>query len=335
MQPPPQVAPPQLAPPSPYGQPNPYVPAPAPVLAGPIGGGAPAPVPAPRPAPPPEPARAGTTTASGWRGILLSAALGVVNPGSAAVADRERRVLATVRGRQPGPQVVALIGARNRVGTSTTAAGLALTLGALRRESVLLMAVVAGGASIGERLTGQRAPSTADVRQVGGGMVDPLAGPSGVHVIDAAPYNTPLDRTATAEMLDNSRDKYPFTIVDAATNVEDAGATSIARADRIVLVTLGTQEGLGAAQAALGRLRPRVAGADRPGLVLAVMLPPGQGRGTVEASADHLAQVVGGSAVLVPYDESLATGSRLSAALMSPETRRGYLDLAAAVTART
>ncbi len=259
----------------------------------------------------------------------------MVNPGSAAVADRERRVLATVRGRQPGPQVVALIGSRNHVGTSTTAAGLALTLGALRRENVLLMAVVAGGASIGERLTGRRAPSTADVRQVGGGMTDPLAGPSGVHVIDAAPYTTPLDRTATAEMLDNSRDKYPFTIVDAAANLEDAGATAIARADRIVLVTLGTQEGFGTAQAALGRLRPRVAGADRPGLVLTVLMPPDASRGSIESSAEQLAHAVGGTVVLIPYDESLASGRRLSPALMSAESRRGYLDLAAAVTART
>ncbi|WP_163573738.1 hypothetical protein [Fodinicola feengrottensis] len=251
---------------------------------------------------------------------MSSVVFGIVNPGSAAVAERERRVLATVRGRQPGPQMVALIGAGNRVGTSTTAAGLALTLGALRRENVLLMAVVAGGASIGERLSGQRAPSTADVRQVGGGMVDPLMIPSGVHVIDAAPYNNPLSRTATAEMLDNSRNKYAFTVVDAATNVEDAGMTSIARADRVVVVTLGTPQGLGAAQGALGRLRPRVGTPMQPAVVLTVLLPPGGSRASVQSSADQLAAAVGGIAVLVPYDPALATGGRLDPGGLTPRT---------------
>lgn len=300
------------------------------VLAGPIAG-PPGGVPAPRPAPAPA-GQLGGGGVTGWRGTLLSIVFGIVNPGSAAVAARERRVLATVRGRQPGPQLVALIGAGNRVGTSTTAAGLALTLGALRRENILLMAVVAGGASIGERLSGQRAPSTADVRQVGGGMVDPLMIPSGLHVIDAAPYNTPLTRSATAEMLDNSRNKYPFTVVDAATNVEDAGMTSIARADRVVLVTLGTPQGLGAAQAALGRLRPRVGTPMQPGVVLTVLMPPGANRSSVQSSAEQLAQVIGGIAVLVPYDPALAAGGRLDASQLTPDTRRGYLDLAAAIT---
>jgi MinD-like ATPase involved in chromosome partitioning or flagellar assembly len=164
-------------------------------------------------------------------------------------------------------------------------------------------------------------------------MVDPLMIPSGVHVIDAAPYNTPLTRSATAEMLDNSRNKYPFTVVDAATNVEDAGMTSIARADRVVVVTLGTPQGLGAAQTALGRLRPRVGTPMQPGVVLTVLMPPGASRSSVQSSAEQLAQAIGGTAVLVPYDPALAAGGRLDASRLTADTRRGYLDLAAAITA--
>lgn len=286
-----------------------------------------APGPAPAEAPPD---RYDIVVPAGWRRLARAVTFGVATPGAAQAMAAERRLVKRARTRQREPKVVALLAGKGGVGTTTTALGMALTLAALRNDPAVLVDARAGASSLARRVGDRPAPTTlevtGDATEVA--AVPPLALPSGLHIVDGAPWHSPPSRAEFVRLLDQLPARFPFTLVDIGNETADAARGALALASRVVLVTSPTVDALEGVRTALAR----IVQANPAALASVVIALVCRSRRSHWPVAHRLTGELGLSHVVcVPYDRSLALGQQVAPTRMRPATREAYLTLAAHV----
>lgn len=270
----------------------------------------------------------GGTVPSGWRRVARAASLGLIGLDGAAAAHRERALLADLQTRQHRPRSVAFLSSKGGVGVTTTAAGVALTLAAIRRDRTVLVDVRTGTDSLGRRLVGRPAPSITELS--GPGAEAPLAAGAYLSIVDGATWHAPVGRGELLNLLADLRDSHPFTILDGGNDSGDATHAAVGRADQIVLVTSASADAVDATRLALGRIyQTHPMSLER--LVIAVVcLSPRSYRRTARALRSSLG-TQRASLVPVPYDRRLARGGRIELDAVQPATRESYLAIAASI----
>jgi MinD-like ATPase involved in chromosome partitioning or flagellar assembly len=287
-----------------------------------------------------------------WQRLLRAATFGLAQPGAAAAMDRERLLVARVRARRADPRVVGFVAGKGGVGTTTTAAGVALTLGALRTDGTVLVGARHATASLGRRLTGQPAPGVGDLvagagstgswarsdhgsgRQPGPERAErasqqsaeaatgPLPVSAALGVVDGPAWASPIPPTVLLSALEGLRRQKAFTVADVGDDALMNGHAVLGRADQVVLVTTASADAVEATRHVLDRLGP----AARP-IVACVCVTPWQSPRT----ARRLRAVFGvpdERVVVVPHDPALAAGGQLGLAHLRPATREAFLCLA-------
>jgi MinD-like ATPase involved in chromosome partitioning or flagellar assembly len=252
------------------------------------------------------------------RAAVREVGWGMVNPAAAATMARHRALIRQARKRHRQPHLVAVLAGAGGVGTTTTAAGIGLTLAALRTDRTLLVDPGAGAAPLSQRLAGGRGPGPTPVRDL--------------EVVDGARWHEPASGADPDALPGHLADGNEVVVLDVG-NAPGAGAHAAVRhAGRIVIVS-GTGPGaVASVRAALDRLHR--SGPAPPGVVLAVVrLSRRRCRGSVRAMRRVLDAAGVGPAVVVPYDPSLAAGEALDPRRWRPATRQAYLTLAALVSA--
>ncbi|MPZ27659.1 MAG: hypothetical protein GEV12_14930 [Micromonosporaceae bacterium] len=264
-----------------------------------------------------------------WRQAVRAATLGLLEPQAAAAVEQERVLVARVRVRRPEPRLIAFLGGKGGVGTSTAAAGVALTLASLRGDTTALVSARSGAGSLGQRLLGQPAPPVP-------ALVDgePAPPPLWVHdhlaVVDGSPWHSPTPRDSLLKLLEQLRSQHPLTIVDVGNDLGEPAEAALGRADQIVLVTGASQDALAATRTALSRVHQ--IDPFRLGTVVVALtcLSERQYRRTAHRLRTELGLQ---SARVVPigFDPWLAAGDRIDPARMRVTTRQAYLQIAGMV----
>jgi MinD-like ATPase involved in chromosome partitioning or flagellar assembly len=256
---------------------------------------------------------------------LLS--LGVVRGGVAEAAELERLLIEAVR--VPlHRRVVGVLAGTGGAGATTTAAGVATTLAALRDEPVVLLDGQAGSASLAGRVPGlgghrTPAPTVWDVA-VDGERAAPLLTPGGLGLVDAAPRRAGRERYL-GRALDVLGEQHPLAVMDLG----DDAAELAGLADRVLVVTTPAAAAVDGATRLLERLWR--ADPDRVAAVAVVCPHPSAHRRLVRRLHEELSADVA-RVVVVPYDAALRDGGAFEPARLRPATREAYLALAALAT---
>jgi MinD-like ATPase involved in chromosome partitioning or flagellar assembly len=262
----------------------------------------------------------------GWRRVARAVTHGLLRPDAAAEVERERELVARARIRRPEPRMIAFLAGKGGVGTTTTAAGVAVTLAILRNDPTALVSARSGTGSLGRRLAGRPAPPVPALAGAG-----PAAAPLRVHgnlaVVDGSPWHTPTPRGTLLQLLAELRDQHPITVVDVGNDLGEPAQGALGRADQIVLVTSASQDAVAATRTALSRVH-QVDPFRLASLVVAVTcLSERQYRRTARRLRAELGVAVP-RVVPVGFDPWLATGDRLDPARLRPATREAYLRIA-------
>lgn len=250
-------------------------------------------------------------------------ALSRLLPTGTAQLAREREWSATVSRNPVTHRVVACVAGSGGVGTSTVAAGLALTVAALRPGEVALAGAGTGAASLGLRVAGVTAPSAA---QFATGTAEPLRS-SGLSVVDGAPWDTPLTRPTLVRLITDLREDCAFAVLDVGNDAGETGHGALARVDGVVVVTTDAPDAMASAERTLARVRDIDPARARDAVAAVVALRRRRRRVTPQTL---LARTVN-----VPWDPGLDGGAPLHIDGLRPRTRAAFLELAAALFAGT
>lgn len=273
----------------------------------------------PAPQPPPD-----------WRHHLRATALGVLQPGAASAVEREQDLVAQVRTRRPEPRTVAFLAGKGGVGTTTTAAAVALTLATLRSDSVALVSARSGTGSLGHRLAGAPAPAVASLAS---GQATQLGrAHDRLAVVDGSPWYSPTRAQELRRLLSELRVGHPLTLVDVGNDLGEAAQTGLTDADQVVVVTTASHDAVDATRVALSRVHQADPFRLSTVVVALTSLHPRQSRRTARRLRLALGPV-SPLLVPVPYDPALATGHPLELGHARPATREAYLRLAGLVAA--
>lgn len=275
----------------------------------------------------------GLVVPAGWRRLVRATTFGLLAPGAADAVERERHLVARVRTRQTGSRMIAFIAGKGGVGTTTTAIGVALTLATLRNDATVLVDSRSGTGSVGRRVVDVPAPTTTDL--IGSpAQRTPLAKHSHLHLVDAPPWHSPVDRAGLLHLLENLRADYQFIALDVGNDMSEAAHGTFARSDQVVVVTAAAADALDATRIALGRIQQvdpyRLATA-----VIAVVCPTGHHHRAAARALRTDLGVEKSRIVAVPFDPYLVSGRRFHADRLRTATREAYLHLAALVTELT
>lgn len=265
---------------------------------------------------------------AGWRRTVRAVSFGVIQPGAAGVIQRERRLVAQVRARRPEPRVIAFLAGKGGVGTTTTAAGVALTLASLRNDTAALVSARSGAGSLGQRLPGRPAPTAGGVTAADPDHPDqPQWTRDSLAIFDGSPWHTPTPRGVLVQLLEDLRERHPLTLVDIGNELSETAHGALGRADQIVLVTTASQDALASTRVALSRVH-RV---DPYRLATVVVALTCLHRRQYRRTARRLREELGQSStriVPVPFDSGLTTGGQLDLTRTRPATREAYLRIA-------
>jgi MinD-like ATPase involved in chromosome partitioning or flagellar assembly len=247
--------------------------------------------------------------------------------GSARVAH-EHELSTMVRRAQGSPRVAAFVAGKGGVGTTSTAAGVALALGTLVPGQVALADTRTGTPSLGRLLGGAAAP---DAGAYAAGAVEP-AQVAGVAVVDGAPWDTPLGRPTLARVVADLRLDFAYTLLDVGADGSDIGHGALARSDRAVVVTTAAPDAMSAAENTLDRLYK----IDRALAESAIVAVTGVGRlGRLgrrdrRDRRDRLGRWRPNERVVrVPWDDALAENGVVDIERLRRPTRAALLELAA------
>jgi MinD-like ATPase involved in chromosome partitioning or flagellar assembly len=265
----------------------------------------------------------------GWRRAARAVTFGLVTPGAAVAVERERALTARVRARRRAPRLTAFVAGKGGVGTTTTAAGVSLTLAALRHDATTLVDPRHGTGSLGRRLAGQPAPTVAQLADSRPGLpgLDPLRVRGALGVVDGAPWHSPATLAELSALLDRLRDGCGFAVVDLGNDVSEVADSVLVRADQAVVVTTSAHDAVESTRVALLRVRqiePRLIGTA---VVAIACLTASQHRRT----ARRLRAALGlpeQRIVAVPFDPVLAAGGPVEPARLRPASREAFLLLA-------
>jgi MinD-like ATPase involved in chromosome partitioning or flagellar assembly len=263
-------------------------------------------------------------------GLLGTFARGLLTPDAAEGVAGEHEVVAAVRTRQTQRRVVAFVAGKGGVGTTTVAAAVGTTLSALREDDTALVDLGTGTPALSSAFGAQPGPRARDLLRGDSSMV-PTRSPAGLALVDASPWDAPLRRAETGPVLDVIGADHAFTLLDIGADPGEAGRAGLARADLVVVVTGTGDWGASATRTALQRLED----VDPFALdsVLHVVVSPTQP--AHERLRVALAESVGtdvARTVILPPDESLASGRPYDPASVSPALRAAVLRLAAAIS---
>jgi MinD-like ATPase involved in chromosome partitioning or flagellar assembly len=266
----------------------------------------------------------------GWRSLVRAVTFGLAAPGAAAAIEREQLLVARVRTRQSGSRMIAFIAGKGGVGTTTTAIGVALTLATLRTDTTVLVDARSGTGSIGRRVADMPAPNTADLTDASNRAAAVSAKGHGLRLVDAPPWHSPVSRGRLVHLLEDLKEDFAFTTVDAGNDLGEAAYAAFARADQIVIVAGTNTEALDATRVALGRVEQvdpyRVHTA-----IVAVVCLNARGYRSVARTLHGELGLERYRIVAVPFDPALVTGQRFQMSRLRPSTREAYLRLAGSV----
>jgi MinD-like ATPase involved in chromosome partitioning or flagellar assembly len=267
--------------------------------------------------------------AGGWRAAVRAATRGLVAPAAAPAVERERGLVARVRQRRPEPRVIAFLAGKGGVGTSTTVAGVALTLASLRGDRTALVSARSGTGSLGRRLRGAPAPPVPALAGTGPGAA-PLWAHERLAVVDGSPWHTPTPPAALVRLLGLLRDQHPHTLVDVGNDLGEPAEVALRRADQVVLVTAASRDAVAATRTALSRVHQVDPFRLATVVVAVVCLSERQHRRTARGLQAQLG-LRPARVVPVGFDPWLAGGDRIEPARLRPATRQAYLELAGLV----
>ena len=260
--------------------------------------------------------------AAGQRGASVGG-VARLRPVGRGRLERERNWASTVGQRLSGPRVVAFVAGKGGVGTTTTAAGVALTLATFWPAEVALADLRTGADSLGRRLGGIAAPHAADYAA---GSLEPLR-TAGVTVVDGAPWDTPLTRPTLSRVITDLREDHLFTVLDVGDDAGDIGHGALARVDRVVIVTSLALDAVSAAERTIGRLD----GIDAELARTAVVAQTGVRKLSRRPARARPALPWAGTVVQLPWDAALDDSVGLNMQQWQRPTRAAYLELAAAL----
>jgi Mrp family chromosome partitioning ATPase len=168
-----------------------------------------------------------------------------------ALQKTPERALRAAVGRRPDePRVVAFVSTKGGVGTTSTAAGVALALAEVWPLKVALADTRTGTASLGQLLSG--AP-VQDAMTFAAGIIE-LTRPAGLTIVDSAPWDMPLSRPMLARIVNDLVEHHLFTLLDVGHGGTEVGQAALARADRVVVVTTGGAEAASGLESITARL---------------------------------------------------------------------------------
>ena len=348
-QPPPVEHPRVLA--EPPAGPDPVVPRQEPSLSRPLGSGpdavwASAPVPLPVLAPAPveidvEAVEATLQRAAdryedvvpaGWQRAMRAVTLGLITPGTAASVESERELVTKVRARRREASVTAFLSGKGGVGTTTVAAGIGLTLSALRHDNTVLVDLRLGPALLGRRMLGRTGTSLSDLAAipVEGELPELLRLGGALAIVDAASMHAPLTSVQTGRALQLLRSGYAFTLADIGNDHAESGQSTLDKADAVVVVTTASQDAVLSAHIALERVRNSAPQLLPNVTVALVSLTDRQHRRTARRLRDQLRLAIH-RIIPVPFDPALAAGASVNLTRLRPSTREAFVRLAAFV----
>jgi MinD-like ATPase involved in chromosome partitioning or flagellar assembly len=278
------------------------------------------------------PETTGLLAPASWRRMVRAVTFGLVSPGAAAAMQRERSLVTRVRTRQSGSRLIAFVAGKGGVGTTTTAIGVGLTLATLRTDDTVLVDARAGTGSLGRRLSDVPAPTTIDLG-TGPNRPNPAANRRGLHVVDAPPWHSPIHRAQLVGLLEDLREEYPFTAVDAGNEASEPAYAALARADQVVIVTAASRDALDATRVALGRIQ-QVDPYRVPTAVIALVCTTARGYRPVARALRRDLGLEQYRIVVVPFDRGLVAGYRFDPDRLRPATREAYLRIAALLADR-
>jgi len=293
------------------------------------------------PVPPPEyltePLEDATTThkivlPERWHRIIRAFTLGLVKPGAAEAIERERRLMARIRTRRREPVIVAFVSGKGGAGTTTTAAGIGLSLAANRTDNITLVDARCGTSSLGRRLAGRPAPSTAQLSEPEDAPPQnllPLRTRGLLGLVDAPPWHMPISPARVIHVLDRLRVSQALTLVDIGADLTQTAQAVLGRADQIVLVTTTSQDAIDAARTALGRIWQEAPHRLNTIIVAIACLTSNQYRHTLRKLRAEPGLT--SRTVAVPFDPALSAGGPLDPSDLRPATREAFLSLAALV----
>lgn len=295
------------------------------------------PYPHPPPGPPPRP-----RPARGWRRVVLSATLGLVNLGPSPAEREETAYEAAIRSMPNGSYKVGVLG-KGGVGKTTVAASVGSVFAALRRaDHVVAVDADTAFGRLGSRIdpratssywdlaADQSMQSFADISsRVGANAAglyvligEPAAG--GRRTLDAALYRE------AALRLDRH---FTISIIDCGSTMDSPVTQEALRdLDALIVVSSPWADGAGAAAKTMEWLADRGQGGLLQRSV--VVLNDSDGHADKRTRSALTAQFVqhGQAVVEVPFDPHLRPGGVIDlTSEMAPATRRRFLQIAAIV----
>jgi MinD-like ATPase involved in chromosome partitioning or flagellar assembly len=237
----------------------------------------------------------------------------------------------TVTGRQHGragaPQsrVVAVVSGTGGTGATTTAIGIGSALATTRQDTAVVVDVHAGTSSIAAQAGAGRASRVVDIARDPWDAVA-VRTPSGVYVVDGAPWNAPVLADEMEDALAVLTAHHTFTIVDIGNDLSVPAQVALSAADRAVLVVNPSPVALDGLREAVERIAE-----EMPVVAAETVVAMVCRRGQFRWVSRRLRQLGtdGAHVVAVPFDRSLAWSGRLEPARLGAATRRAYARLAA------
>jgi MinD-like ATPase involved in chromosome partitioning or flagellar assembly len=252
---------------------------------------------------------------TGWRRAVRAATFGLVSPGVAEAARRGHVLVARARARPDEPRVIAFVAAKGGVGTTASAAGVALSLAAVRSDVTAVLATHTGAGSLPDRL-GTRTPA--------GAAMSRLA------VVDDVPWQAPVPRLHLMRLLEQQRRRHPLTLVDLGNELSDAAHGALGRADQVVVVTSASPDAVATMGVALSRIQQVDPDRLASMVVVITCLTPRQHRHAARRlGREH--GIGGDRIVVVPFDPALAHVRAAGAPRLRDRTQVAYLRIAGLV----
>ena len=285
-----------------------------------------------------------TPPARGWRRLLFRASFGLINPGPSADEVRQAELEARIRGALRGHYKIGVLG-KGGVGKTTVSACVGSVLAELRQDDrvVAIDADTAFGklgsrvdpkavGSYWELAADQHLDTFADIRsRVGHNAAGlfVLAGegtPARRRVLDPAIYREAMAR------LDRH---FTISIVDCSSTMDSPVTQEVLRdLDALIVVSSPWVDGAAAA----GQTMDWLAARGLTGLLQRTVVVINDSDGNAEKrTRSILAQQFAGqgqAVVEVPFDGQLRPGGVIAGtAVMSPQARRKFVEIAAALAA--
>jgi MinD-like ATPase involved in chromosome partitioning or flagellar assembly len=269
---------------------------------------------------------------AGWQRTLRAVTLGLITPGTAASVESERELVAKVRARRREASVTAFLSGKGGVGTTTVAAGIGLTLAALRNDATALVDLRHGPALLGRRMVGRAATTLSDLADTPADGEPPellrLAG--ALAIVDAGTVNSPLTIAQVGRALQLLRSGHSFTLADIGTDHAEASHSTLDKSDAVVVVTTSSQDAVLSTHVALERIRSSVPHLLSRVTVALVSLSDRQHRRMARRMREQL-RLATARIILVPFDPSLADGAAVELTRLRSSTREAFVRLAAFV----